>query len=462
MSLQFYKSLKNEIDTKKYLFISASYGANITSTQVQYINSGFGLYIILPENSTISQQIKYNPEVKIVLDTALEGKTKGISYKGIIEKVTDKNDVYAWRKKFTLKFRRFKNYFFHNRNNVYEIKPIEIKRILFDTQANDNVLTFKENEQSAMKILNFKFNTFIKLWIQAVRLAFVTSSFGSVFLGAAIAWSMGFGFNLILFLLTLLGTFFVHSGANMINDFYGHITGNDAANYNHNKFTGGSRIIQNGVFSPEKVLLASLIFLGAGSGIGFYLNAILPGNLLLLIGFIGIFLCVGYSTPVLKLSYRGLGELSVGIAFGFVITLGSFFVQAGEFHMVPLLAAVPLGILVFLILYINEFQDYRADKNTNKKTLVVLIGDKWKAIKVFNVLIFLPYVWIAVFCLIGILPLWSLITFLTLPLAIIAVKNSSVKYRKIYELLIVNKLTIGIHFLTAILISLAFVLDKIV
>ena len=461
MSLQFYKSIKNEIDTQKYLNLSSSYSSNTSLTQVQYLNTGFDLYVIMPENSKLAQQVEYNPEVQVIFDTVPSGKSKGIIYKGVIEKITDKEENYEYAKKFARKFRRFKGFFFSRNTFLFKIKPIEIKQIQFDQIKEENVLTFKENTKSVLEKLNFKIKTVIKTWIEATRLPFVTASFGSVFLGTTVAWAVDGVFNLNLFLLTLLGALFVHLGANMLNDFYDHITGNDAGNLFYNELTGGSRVIQKGIFSPEKVILSSIVLLLAGSGIGLYLNAILPGNILLVIGLVGIFFTVGYSTPVLKFSYRGIGEIVVGLAFGMVTTVGSYFVQTGSLNSTVFIASVPLSIFVFLILFINEFQDYRADKASGKKTLVVRIGDKWKAMKVYSIIIFLPYIWVIPFVIFGFLPLWSLIIFITLPMAIIAVKNGSTKYRRIYELLIVNKLTIILHLLISILLSLAFVLDKI-
>lgn len=462
MSLSFYKNIKNEIDSKNYLFLSTGYSSNISSTQLQYLNNGFEIFVVLPENSKIAQQVDYNPEVQLVFDSASNGKSKGIIYRGIVEKITEKNENFEFAKKFSRKFRRFKSYFFSRKTFVYKIKPIEIKRIQFDQQNDDNVLTFKENEKSSLEKLAFKLKTVVRTWVEATRLPFISASVGSVLLGTAMAWRIGGTFNMTYFLLTLLGAIVVHLGANMLNDYYDHITGNDAANTFHNELTGGSRVIQKGVFSPEKVILSSILFLLSGAGIGLYLNAILPGNMLLFIGIAGIFLCVGYSTPVLKFSYRGFGEFAVGIAFGLLITLGSYFVQSGTISWLPVIASTPLSILVFQILFINEFQDYRADKNSSKKTLVVRIGDKFKAMKVYSAILFLPYIWVIPFAVLGLMPYWSLLIFLTLPLAIIAVKNGSVKYRKIFELLIVNKLTIGIHLLISILLSVGYILDKFV
>lgn len=45
-------------------------------------------------------------------------------------------------------------------------------------------------------------------------------------------------------------------------------------------------------------------------------------------GVVGIFLSIAYSMPPLKLSYRGLGEITVGLTFGTVIVIGAYFLRA--------------------------------------------------------------------------------------------------------------------------------------
>ncbi len=460
MSLQLYKNIKKDIDTQKYLYLSSAYSSNIASSQLQYLNRGFDLYVILQDNSKLAQQVEYSPEVQVVFDSASSAKSKGIKYRGVIEKITDKDENYRYAKKFTRRFRRFKKFFFNRKTTLYRIKPIEIRRIQFGNRFNDNVLEFKENDKNAIQKLLFKGKKIIKSWVKATRISFVLTSLVSVLLGAAVAYSETGNFNQYYFWLTLLGTMLIHLGANMLNDFYDHQTGNDQMNFFHNELTGGSRVIQKGVFSKEKVLITSILLLLSGIGIGLFLNYLVGGFGILIIGFVGLFLAIGYSVPGLKFAYRGMGEIAIGLSFGLVITVGSYFVQAANLSFVPFIAAVPAAIFVFLIIYINEFQDYRADKNSGKKTLVVRISSKYKAMRYYSLLIFLPYVWILPFVVFRLLPIWSLLMMLTLPLSIIAIKKGSVKYRKIYELLIVNKLTITIHFLSTLLLAVGFYLKS--
>lgn len=126
----------------------------------------------------------------------------------------------------------------------------------------------------------------------------------------------------------------------------------------------------------------------------------------------------------------------------------------------PVLASIPVGILIALVLYINEFPDYDADKLVHKQTIIVILG-KEKAIKLFHALLGLVYVYILVCITLNIFPLFTLIILLTLPLALKAYFISRKNFQKIYELIPANALTISLHLTIGLLLSVSFVFDKI-
>lgn len=134
----------------------------------------------------------------------------------------------------------------------------------------------------------------------------------------------------------------------------------------------------------------------------FYLLAIAIGLLIvalrdsrvLLFGISGMALAWYYHGGSVRLSYRGLGELAVAIAYGPVIVCGTYFVQAG-FLTAPLIhASLALGILVSAFLWINQFPDYRADRAAGKRNLVVRLGPNTSA-TVFTALLTTGYFWLA-------------------------------------------------------------------
>jgi 1,4-dihydroxy-2-naphthoate polyprenyltransferase len=67
--------------------------------------------------------------------------------------------------------------------------------------------------------------------------------------------------------------------------------------------------------------------------------------------------------------YRGLGELAVALGFGPVMLLGAYVVQTGEIALEPAVLSLVPGILIALILFVNEIPDRRSDAQTGKRTL---------------------------------------------------------------------------------------------
>lgn len=298
----------------------------------------------------------------------------------------------------------------------------------------------------------------IVFWLKVMRAPFFTASIAPVFLGVSVAWFETRCFDFWLFLLTLIGAISAHAGANIINDYFDHLSGNDEANRYYNVFTGGSRMIQNGLLTPEKTLLASVIAFFMTIIIGLYLNWKMPGNVILWIGIFGIFLGVVYSAKPIKLSYRGIGELAIMIAFGPLITIGSYYVQARMVTWLPVIASIPAGILVGLILFINEFQDFEADRAFGKNTLVVHLKQKRKALRVYQFWLIFSFIWILAFIVLGFFPIWTAIVFILTPWLVWTLITSDKRYDKIYELLPVNASTIGIHFFVILLLSAGFLM----
>jgi 1,4-dihydroxy-2-naphthoate octaprenyltransferase len=300
----------------------------------------------------------------------------------------------------------------------------------------------------------------IELWIRASRAPFLTASVISVILGAAVAWNLTGKFDLLKFILTAIGVIFIHLGTNLVNDYFDHKSNLDEINENHNMFSGGSRVIQDKELSPKAILSAGLFCFAMAAVIGFYLNAVTPGNVILYIGILGFFIGYFYTATPIKLGYTSLGEIITVVACGPLIVYGTFFVLAQSHAIQPLLASIPVGILVGLILYINEFQDHDADKKVSKKTLVVVLG-KAAAIKLFYFFLIFNYVWVILGVILHRFPIYTLGTIVTFPICFKAIKVAGLNYDKIKELLPANAATIGLHLTFGILLSLGYVLDKV-
>lgn len=302
---------------------------------------------------------------------------------------------------------------------------------------------------------------FVRKWIIAIRAPFFTASAIPVLVGTALAWNMTGRFDWFRFVLVLIGVPMFNAGTNLANDYYDHKTGNDEANLNPTPFSGGSRVIQKGVVPPRHMLIGSFVFFGLGSIIGLYLNAVTPGNLILYLGVFGLLTGFFYTATPVLIGYRGIGECIVGLDLGVLAIIGAYYVQAQSLNWSVFLISLPIGFLVVAILYINQFPDYDADKAVNKKHLVVRLG-KRKAVYGYYFLIAATYSVIAGSIIFKMVTPFALVSFLTLPISLGAIKILKSNYDKITELIPAQAKTIQAHLFTGLLLSIGLVIGRIV
>ncbi len=207
-------------------------------------------------------------------------------------------------------------------------------------------------------------------YVLATRPAFLTITLAGCLLGVAIAFNGGVTFNATTAVMTLLLALLAHAGINVLNDYYDHLNGTDAANLDRIfPYTGGSRFIQNGVFTPRQTLAFGLTLFAMAVAGGLWLIA-QSGPGLFWIGLAGLFIGWAYSAPPLKLNGRGLGEICVAVGF-LLIVAGADYVQRESLSSLPWLAGLPYALLTTNILFINQFPDRGADALAGKRHLVV-------------------------------------------------------------------------------------------
>ncbi|OQX94762.1 1,4-dihydroxy-2-naphthoate octaprenyltransferase [candidate division KSB1 bacterium 4572_119] len=299
----------------------------------------------------------------------------------------------------------------------------------------------------------------VKVFLMELRPPFFTATIVPILLGTAVAFNLNYTINWFYFALTLIGAMFLHGGANVINDYFDHKSSNDEINKEFVRpFTGGSRTIQNKLMTPREVLIEAIICLALGSVIGIYLTYKI-GWVILAIGAFGIFSAVFYVDPKLKLVGRGVGELFIALNFGTLMTYGAFFVQAQEHSLIPVIASLPVAILIAAVLYINEFQDAKADAAVGKKHLVVRLGKK-RAVNGYILLMVFTYLSVVIGVVTDFIPPISLIALLTMPIALKAIKVAQQYYEDNEKLVPANDSTIKTHLLTGLLLIISVVVDS--
>jgi 1,4-dihydroxy-2-naphthoate octaprenyltransferase len=300
----------------------------------------------------------------------------------------------------------------------------------------------------------------VLIWLEEVRAPFFTAVIVPVLLGSIIAWYHGYPVQIGYFFLTLLASIFIHAGTNVMNDYADHLSGCDARNKEFVRpFSGGSRMIQNKILTPREVLTGSLVFFALSTVLGLTL-VYLKGLPILYLGLIGTFCGIFYTIPPFNLAARGIGELTVGLCFGTLMMLGAYYVQAQTFSAEVVWASIPVTLLIAGVLYINEFPDYVADRDSGKTHLVVRMG-RPRAFYGYVAIMAVTFLSIIAGAALQIMPLYTLIALLMLPKAIGAIKVARVHHSDSQKLVPANASTIAVHLMTGLLLSIGYVIAAI-
>lgn len=293
------------------------------------------------------------------------------------------------------------------------------------------------------------------LFLRATRLPFLTATVVPVGLGISVAALHG-SWHWWAAVLTLVGAFAVHLGLNVANDVFDTLSGADAANVNPTQFSGGSRVILYGLLSMRQMVGMMAAFYAVAVGIGLYLAVSRGFWPLMGIGAAGVFISVFYTAPPFRLVHRGLGELCVFLGFGPIMTVGAYYVQARAWSWEALWASLPVGILIALVLYVNEVPDRPADASAGKRTLPVRWG-KGSVIRVYALGLAVSFGLIAGLSAAGVLARPAIVALAALPLALPVYRGLRDFYESPYELMPRMGKGVQLHLATGMLMVLAYV-----
>lgn len=294
------------------------------------------------------------------------------------------------------------------------------------------------------------------LALRTTRLPFLSATAVPVLLGIAVAASHG-AFTWWTALLTLIGGSFAQLAINVTNDVFDTLSGADDANTTPTQFSGGSRVAVYDLVSIRGLSKLAVALFGAAAVIGLVLVGVTGSMTLLWIGVAGIVVGVAYTAPPLKLVYRGLGEFAVGLGFGPIMLLGAYVVQTGELAWEPLILSLVPGILIALILYVNEIPDRHGDAQAGKRTLpvrfspdVIRTGYLVAALAAFGVVVG----GVAG----GLLPWPTLIALAAVPLALRIHAGLKLHYDSPYTLMAVMGSNVNLNLVVGGLLLLAYVI----
>lgn len=215
------------------------------------------------------------------------------------------------------------------------------------------------------------------------------------------------------FIATALGIVFFHAAANVINDYFDTKNEIDTPDAPTAKYR--PQPIISGVLTSREVLIEAIVLFVLTAAIGFVIAAMRSWHVIW-IGMVGLATAIFYTAGPVKFKYRALGEIAVFLMWGPLMVSGAYAVQVQTLSLKPLVISIPFGILVALVLFANNMRDIAFDSRQNVKTVSILVGLK-NSFLIFAGLILAAYIYVFGMIILGMMSLWGLIIFLSVPKA---------------------------------------------
>jgi len=274
-------------------------------------------------------------------------------------------------------------------------------------------------------------------------------------IGTSAAFYHGYH-NLLHMFLALFGLVAFHISVNTLNDYHDFKSGIDL-HTRRTPFSGGSGLLPIGKVSPEMAHYMGLISLGVGSLIGIYFTLAISWQVLpiLILGIIAVYF---YNTLFSKLM---VGEILAGLGLGLLPVLGVFLVISGKITPLAFFAGFPPFFLTFNLLFLNEFPDSEADRMGGRRHLVIFLGKK-RAGVLYLIITTITYISIIIGIVLRILPIWTLLALLTIPIAIKAIKGALTDYDNFEKFISAQGANIFVVLVTQALFALGFFIAAIV
>ena len=210
----------------------------------------------------------------------------------------------------------------------------------------------------------------LRIWIAGARPRTLPAAVVPVAVGASVAvddsgWSSVSWAGVVLALVVSL---LLQVGVNYANDYSDGVRGTDDVR------VGPLRLVASGSATPQQVRAAALTGLLLASVAGCALAA-MTSWWLIAVGVAAVLAAWGYTGGPKPYGYLGLGEVFVFVFFGLVATVGTTFAAVEQLLWRSWVAGAGVGALACALLVVNNLRDLPTDRDVNKRTLAVRLGD---------------------------------------------------------------------------------------
>lgn len=287
-----------------------------------------------------------------------------------------------------------------------------------------------------------------KLWLAALMPPMYSVAIFPIALGTAIAFAETGTVDWLIFLTFLGAAVLILAWENLSNDVF------DA---------------ETGIDDNEPT---SLVNLTGNKGLIFWI-----GNLCLALGIAGILaiawwqqdltvlglilLCCGlgyiYHGPPFRLGYQGLGEILCFFSFGPLAVSAAYYSQTQSWSTMGMIASLILGISTSLILFCSHFHQVEDDLAAGKRSPIVRLGTQRSA-QLLPWLSGIMFGLAGLFALLQVLPVWTLLVFISLPTAISLCRHAGQFHDQPDRVRNCKFFAVSLHFWSSLLLCGGFIL----
>jgi 1,4-dihydroxy-2-naphthoate octaprenyltransferase len=207
----------------------------------------------------------------------------------------------------------------------------------------------------------------LRLLIRLGRPKFLVQSTMVVGLGVSLSVVDGHPFRPGAFVLTLLFAWCTHLMTHYCNEYFDLEA--DQANTAPTSWTGGSRVLVNGLLNPITSLSTAFVLLFVSVG----LIAAMPTTGARAVAGVVVTLSWFYTAPPLRLNYRALGETACAVVLYGLGPLLACLLQTRTLTGRDLLYVGIVCLLQFLRMSVMNLSDLEGDRATGKRTLAVAL-----------------------------------------------------------------------------------------
>jgi 1,4-dihydroxy-2-naphthoate octaprenyltransferase len=243
-----------------------------------------------------------------------------------------------------------------------------------------------------------------------------TASTVPVAVGGALAAVEGM-FDWTLFLVSLAAGVLLHIGTNVTNEIYDVRKGVDTI-----VSPRASHAIVKGRLTDREAYIVAVASFALAFALGLYLVSV-RGWPVVALGLVGLIGGYTYTAPPFQYKFSPFGIPLVFLLMGPLMVLGSFYVITGTMSWSALAISIPVGFLVAAILHGNEWRDISEDARAGARTFSVRMG-RQAAHWLYLALVVGAYIALTVTVLAGLLPTWSLLAILSLPLLVRQIRSA--------------------------------------